>query len=101
MMISSYIAQVEPRSLGASEPRSLGASEPKGIPMYVYRITSHKNLIYSMKTLKPAIATTASAGIRRMEPDQPSALRMRTCGGKGVLANGCANSEHPKDKFSA
>ena len=51
-----------------------------------------------MKALKPAIATTASAGIRRMEAVQPSALGMRTCGGKVVLANGCVKSEHPNRK---
>ena len=55
-----------------------------------------------MKHLKPATATSASAGIRRMELGQPPALGMRTCGGKGVgqwpLAMGCANREHPTPK---
>ncbi|MBR7067942.1 MAG: hypothetical protein IKI28_06455 [Bacteroidales bacterium] len=52
-----------------------------------------------MKHLKPATATSASAGIRRMEPGLPSALGMRTCEGKAagqwLLAMGCAKREHP------
>ena len=52
-----------------------------------------------MIALKPAIATTACAGIRRMEAEQPPALGKRTFGGKGaeqwLLAMGCAKVEHP------
>ena len=52
-----------------------------------------------MLPIKPAIATTACAGIRRMEAEQPPALGKRTFGGKGaeqwLLAMGCAKVEHP------
>ena len=52
-----------------------------------------------MLSIKPAIVTTACAGIRRMEAGQPPALGMQTFGGKGAgqwsLAIGCANREHP------
>ena len=58
-----------------------------------------------MKRLKPAIATTACAGIRRMEAGQPPALGMWTSGGKGAgqwqKAVGCANREHPFCNTSA
>ena len=61
-----------------------------------------KYLILGMNSIKPAAATTASAGIRRMEAGQPPALGMRTCGGKGagqwLLAMGCAKREHPSRK---
>ena len=92
MIIPSCIAQ----------PRSLAASQPKEIPIYVGARHSRKYLISSMKHLKPATATSASAGIRRMEPGQPPALGMRTCGGKGarqwLLAMGCAKRDHPSRK---
>ena len=86
------IAQVEPRSLGASEPRSLGASEPRSrkVHLYINRSASRKYLIYSLNTLKSAKPIVDCAGIRRMEFGQPSALRMRTCEGKEVHAIGCA-----------
>ena len=79
MIIPSCIAQPrslaasQPRSLAASQPRSLAASQPKGTPIYIGARYSRKILIYSMNTLKPAIATTACAGIRRMEPGLPPA----------------------------
>ena len=61
-----------------------------------------KYLIYSMNRLKPASATAACAGIRRMEFGQPPALGMRTCGGEAawqwLLAMGCASKEHPSRK---
>ena len=98
------LAASQPRSLAASQPRSLAASQPrslaaKDLPIYVGAQHSRKYLIYSMNTLKPAIATTACAGIRRMEAGQPPALGMRTCGGKGagqwLLVMGFAKREHP------
>ena len=79
------------------------ASQPKSTPIYIGARCSRKYLIYNMNTLKPAITTTARAGIRRMEADQPPALRMRTCGGKGAgqwpLAMGCAKRKHPICKY--
>ncbi|MBR7068567.1 MAG: hypothetical protein IKI28_09650 [Bacteroidales bacterium] len=58
-----------------------------------------------MIALKPAIATTACAGLRRMEAEQPPALGMQTCGGKGagqwLLAMDCAKVEHPSCNTSA
>ena len=82
----------------ASQRRSLAASQPKSIPIYIGARHSRKYLIFSMNSLKPATAITASAGIRRMEAGKLSALGMRTCGGKGAgqwpLAMGCAKREH-------
>ena len=94
--------------LWASGPLGLWASGPlgpKGIPIYVYRLTSLKHLIYSMNHIKPATAIVACAGIRRMEFGQPPALGMRTCGGKAagqwLLAMGFAKREHPSRNYSA
>ena len=108
MIIPSCIAQPrslaasQPRSLAASQPRSLAASQPKSTPIYIGAQHSRKYLISSMKHLKPATATIACAGIRRMEAGQPSALGMRTCEGKAagqwLLAMGCAKREHPGRK---
>ena len=53
------------------------------MPIYAYRITSHKYLIYSMNALKPAIATTACAGIRRMEVKLPQMLGYWAAGAQG------------------
>ena len=72
------------------EPRSLGASEPKGTPIYINRSASRKYLNYSMNTIEPATEILDCAGIRRMEFGQPSALGMRTCEGKVALAIGRA-----------
>ena len=50
-----------------------------------------KYLIYSMNALKPATATTACAGIRRMEFSQPLPSSLGTAGAHGHLAGmrGC------------
>ncbi|MBQ9469517.1 MAG: hypothetical protein IJU72_01040, partial [Bacteroidales bacterium] len=45
-----------------------------------------KYLIYSMNALKPATATTACAGIRRMEFSQPLPSSLGTAGAHGHLA---------------
>ncbi|MBR7067240.1 MAG: hypothetical protein IKI28_02850, partial [Bacteroidales bacterium] len=80
------LAASQPRSLAASQPRSLAASQPKSTPIYIGARHSHKYLISSMKHLKSAIATIASAGIRRMELEQPLPLGKRA--GRGA-EHGC------------
>ena len=78
------LASSRPRVLASSRPRVLASSRPRVLASIHLYIGAIKQLIFSMKRLKPAIATTACAGIRRMEASQPPALGMRTFGGKGA-----------------
>ena len=69
------LAASQPRSLAASQPRSLAASQPRSLAasqqIHLYILGAIKLLLISMPYIKPATATHASAGIRRMEAELP------------------------------